>query len=156
MATSGKRRQAKKARAKTLAVDTGPVTLAEAKALALAKQPKLAPRAMRQDAVPPASPAKVGAERENLEKERRDELARRVREYKATMEIMKKRGARGPNSKRAAKQASRAESFVPLQIFAEGDSWFDYPLPLFGGGIIPRLEESARRRGAHAAHGTSE
>jgi hypothetical protein len=29
---------------------------------------------------------------------------------------------------------------VPLQIFAEADSWFDYPVPFFGGGIIPRLE----------------
>ena len=28
-----------------------------------------------------------------------------------------------------------------MQIFAEGDSWFDYPVPLFGGGIIPRLED---------------
>jgi hypothetical protein len=27
---------------------------------------------------------------------------------------------------------------VPLQIFAEADSWFDYPVPFFGGGIIPR------------------
>ena len=33
------------------------------------------------------------------------------------------------------------ESFDPLQIFAEGDSWFDYPVPFFGGGIIPRLED---------------
>jgi hypothetical protein len=31
-------------------------------------------------------------------------------------------------------------SFVPLQIFAEGDSWFDYPVAFFGGSIIPRLE----------------
>lgn len=23
---------------------------------------------------------------------------------------------------------------------AEGDSWFDYPVPLFGGGIVSRLE----------------
>jgi hypothetical protein len=45
----------------------------------------------------------VGAERENLEEERRDELARRVREYKATMEILKKRGARRPRPKREPK-----------------------------------------------------
>jgi hypothetical protein len=153
MAASGKRRQAKKAaraktetkRTKTIAADTGPVTLAEAKALAHAKQPKLAPRAVRKGAAPPASPATVGAERENLEKEWRDELARRVREYKATMAIMKKRGARRPRPKGAAKPkgeepAPKGESFMPLQIFAEGDSWFDYPVPFFGGGIIPRLE----------------
>ena len=150
MAASRKRRQAKKARAetrtktriKTIAADTGPVTLAEAKALALAKQPKLAPRAIRKGAVPPASPANVGAEREKLENERRDELARRVREYKVTMEIMKKRGARRPRAKRAAEPKGRRAggAFVPLQIFAEGDSWFEYPVPFFGGGIIPRLE----------------
>ena len=87
----------------------------------------------------------MGAERENLEKERRDEFARRVREYKATMTIMKKRGARRPRPRGAAKpKGEKPEpeggSFVPLQIFAEGDSWFDYPVPFFGGGIIPRLE----------------
>ncbi len=154
MATSGKRRKAKKAphsktgpktRTKAIAADAGPVTLAEAKALAQAKQPKLAARAVRKGAAPPASPATVGAERENLEKERRDEFVRRIREYKATMEIMKKRGARRPRSKSATKlkgeePAPEGESFVPLQIFAEGDSWFDYPVPFFGGGIIPRLE----------------
>jgi hypothetical protein len=158
MAASGNRRKARKvARTKpgtkvgikkeieTIAADTGPVTLAEARGLAQAKQPKLAVRAVRKGAAPPASPAAVGAERENLNKERRDELARRVREYKATMTIMKKRGARRPRPKGAAKTkreepAPEGGSFVPLQIFAEGDSWFDYPVPFFGGGIIPRLE----------------
>ncbi|HZP09711.1 SGNH/GDSL hydrolase family protein [Methyloceanibacter sp.] len=122
------------------AVDTGPVTLAEAKTLALAKRPKLAAQAMSKGAVPPASPANVGAERENLEKERREEYARRIREYTATMEIMKKRGARRPRPKRATEALEEPASFVPLQIFAEGDSWFDYPIPFFGGGIVPRLE----------------
>ena len=28
----------------------------------------------------------------------------------------------------------------PPRIFAEGDSWFDYPVPLFGGGVVTRLE----------------
>jgi hypothetical protein len=154
MAASGKRRKAKpvarakkganKQRKKT-APDAGPVTLAEAKALAQAKDPKLAIRAARKSAVPPASPAPVGAERERLEQERRVEFARRIQEYKATMEIMKKRGARRPRSKRADKPkgvepAPEGEAFAPLQIFAEGDSWFDYPVPFFGGGIIPRLE----------------
>lgn len=157
MAASGKRRKTRPvARAKKgvkkqrkiikeTAPDAGPVTLAEAKALAQAKDPKLAMRAARKSAVPPASPAPVGAERERLEQERRDEFARRIQEYKATMEIMKKRGARRPRSKRADKPkggepAPEGEAFAPLQIFAEGDSWFDYPVPFFGGGIIPRLE----------------
>jgi len=156
MAASGKRRKTKRvARAKTgvkrqrkiineTAPDAGPVSLAEAKALAQAKHPKLA--AVRESVAPPTSPAAVGAERERLEKERRDEFTRRVRQYKATMEIMKKRGARRPRPQKAAKPrddeeaAPEAESFVPLQIFAEGDSWFDYPVPLFGGGIVTRLE----------------
>ena len=157
MAASGKRRKTKQvARAKTAikkhrkkhqknCPDAGPVTLAEAKALAQAKHPKLAVRAARKGAAPPASPAPVGAERERLEKERRDEFTRRIQEYKATMEIMKKRGARRPRSKRAnrpkgGEPAPEGEAFVPLQIFAEGDSWFDYPVPFFGGGIITRLE----------------
>jgi hypothetical protein len=158
MAGSGKRGEARrtarakigsKTRTKTLtkaiSASTGPVTLAEAKALALAKQPTLAARAVRKGVVPPASPAKVGAARKDLEKERRDELARRVREYKATMTIMKQRGARRPRPKAVAKPggeepAPKGGSFAPLQIFAEGDSWFDYPVPFFGGGIVPRLE----------------
>jgi len=155
--TTGKaspaKRRAKKAKAAVrakAAPATGPVTLDEARALAAAKQPKLAARAVRKTAAPPASPAAVGAEREKLREEQRDERARRISEYKATMEIMKRRGARRPRSK-AAKGADKAadgeptakggESFDPLQIFAEGDSWFDYPVPFFGGGIIPRLED---------------
>lgn len=142
MTASKKRKKAKTARStKKFTVDSGPVTLAEAKALALAKQPKLAPRAMRKGAVPSASPAKVGAEREKLDKERRKELARRVREYKATMAIMKKRGAQRALPKRAAEKGEELASFVPLQILAEGDSWFEYPIPFFGGGIVPRLED---------------
>jgi len=153
MAASGKRRKAKQVArakkgakiAKATAPDAGPVTLAEAKALAQAKDPKLAARAARKGVAPPASPAPVGAERERLEQERRAEFSRRIKEYKATMEIMKKRGARRPRSKRADKPkggepAPEGKAFVPLQIFAEGDSWFDYPVPFFGGGIIPRLE----------------
>jgi hypothetical protein len=102
-------------------------------------------RAVREEAVPPASPAAVGEERDRLEKERRAERARRVREFKVIMGIMKKRGARRPRSTGAARlgrdeAAPEEEAFTPLQIFAEGDSWFEYPYPGFGGGIIPRLQ----------------
>ena len=156
MASSSKRRKARnaapatghtksraKASTKSVAAGTTPVTLDEAKALARAKQPKLAVRAVRKTAAPPASPAAVGAERRKLEKERREEFARRVREYKATMTIMKERGARRPKRTKAkgGGKAAKSGSFAPLQIFAEGDSWFDYPIPFFGGGIIPRLED---------------
>lgn len=34
----------------------------------------------------------------------------------------------------------QAEAFAPLQVLAEGDSWFDYP-PLARGGLIPRLAD---------------
>ena len=54
---------------------------------------------------------------------------------------MKKRGVKGlaPRTVKAARTPKTAAK--PLQVFAEGDSWFDYPVPFFGGGIIPRLEE---------------
>jgi hypothetical protein len=138
------RRPAKTA-AKAVAPAAGPVTLDEAKALATAKNPKLAMRAVRKSAAPPASPMAVGIARQELDKERREERKRRIDEYKATMDIMKRRGARRPRRKSTAKAAltdstDKGGSFAPLQIFAEGDSWFDYPVPLFGGGIIPRLE----------------
>lgn len=129
---------------------TGPVTLDEAKALASARRPKLALRIAAKNVSPPASPAAVGAERKRLAQEQRDERANRIRDYKATMDVMKKRGARRPRPKGSAKVAKAAKAddpttkggaFAPLQIFAEGDSWFDYPVPFFGGGIIPRLEE---------------
>ena len=135
-----------KTAAKAIAPAAGPVTLDEAKALARAKQPKLALQAVRKTAAPPASPAAVGAEREKLEKQRRDERARRVREYKATMEIMKRRGARRPRPKAVKAEdgeptAKGGGSFAPLQIFAEGDSWFDYPPFILHGGIVSRLED---------------
>ena len=131
--------------ANKIAADAGPVSLAEAKALAQAKNPKLAMRAVRKSAAPPASPAAVGAERQRLKRDRQAEFKRRIQEYKDTMEIMKKRGARRPRSKKedglkAREVGPEDESFTPLQIFAEGDLWFDYPVPFFGGGIIPRLE----------------
>jgi len=112
----------------------------------MATWPQLAMRAVRKAAAPPASPAAVGAERERLADEQRQEFARRIREYKEIMTIMKERGARRPRAKgattrRGAKTVATDEIFTPLQIFAEGDSWFHYPVPLFGGGIIPRLED---------------
>ncbi len=125
--------------------DTGPVTLEEARALAHVSQPAMAARAVRKEVAPPISPAAIGAEREKLKAEQRTERARRISEYRATMMVMKRRGARGPRA--AAFDASGGPpaaaadgSFDPRQILAEGDSWFDYPVPFFGGGIIPRLE----------------
>ncbi len=135
------------------APSAGPVTLEQAKAIAQAQVqgPKRAVRGLGAK-LPEASVGSVGSERKKLALQRRKENERRIREYKATLEVMKQRGVKGlapaatkPGKRRApgapvAKKAPAA-SAKPLQIFAEGDSWFDYPVPFFGGGIIPRLED---------------
>jgi hypothetical protein len=68
------------------------------------------------------------------------ERRKRIREYKITLAIMKRRGVKGLGGKRA-KTAPAMLAAQPLQVFAEGDSWFEYPVPFSGGGIIPRLEK---------------
>lgn len=128
--------------AKSAAVPaSGPLTLDEARALAYAKRPQMAARKL---APPAATPGTVGRERKKLEQERKAEIARRVREYTDTMSLLKKRGARRPARKAGepteAVPIAAAPSFTPLQIFAEGDSWFDYPIP-FHGDVIARLED---------------
>ena len=116
----------------------GPVTLAQARALAKVRAPLERGAKL---ALEPASPATVGLARRKLEQKQKLERRTRIKEYKATLAIMKKRGVKGLAPRavkggRAPKAAAR-----PLQVFAEGDSWFDYPVPFFGGGIIPRLED---------------
>src|SRR5258708_40161648 len=66
------------ARLQAIAPDTGPVTLEEARALARAKRPTLAFQDVGKTAAPPASPAAVGAARQKLKKEQRDERARNI------------------------------------------------------------------------------
>jgi hypothetical protein len=122
---------------------TSPVTLAQARALANVS-PAAARRGKSVKAAQAApSPASVGRERRRLRAHRELERRQRIRDYKATLAIMKRRGVKGlpPTGLRAerAGRAARAAA-APLQVFAEGDSWFDYPVPFFGGGIIPRLE----------------
>lgn len=126
----------------------GPVTLDEALALARSRQPKRALRRRAPGAPPPPTPGSVGEERERLDKERRADRARRMREYTDAMAIMKKRGARAPapaakkapGKKRRRAPGAPAAGFQPLQVMAEGDSWFDYPPFIFKGGIVPRLQ----------------
>jgi hypothetical protein len=126
----------------------GPVTLDEALALARARRPARAVRKRVRTAVPAATPESVGAEQEKLEAKNRAERAMRLREYTDAMTIMKRRGARAPASaakKRAPGKKRRApkaapESFQPLQVVAEGDSWFDYPPFILKGGIVKRLQ----------------
>ena len=118
------------ARAGVVPPKRGPVTLDEARALAQAKQQPARTAARLAGVAPSVSPEKIGRARERVETERDAEIARRETEYKAVMSIMKRRGARA---------AATAQAFAPLQICAEGDSWFDYPAFL-SGGIVPRLE----------------
>jgi hypothetical protein len=128
---------------------TGPITLEEAQAAVQAARPALAPKSRAKKAAPPDLSANLGVERRELKRRRNEEIARRSQEYAAVMKLMKKRGARPPASRPqagperksgAAKPVAKTGGFVPLQILAEGDSWFDYPVPFFGGGIIPRLQ----------------
>lgn len=127
------------AKAAAAAPGTGPVTLKQARALARLAVPL--PKGGKA-ALVPASPASVGVERRKLALKQEQEKRRRIKEYRATMAIMKKRGVKGlaPRRKRGA-PAPKAPP-KPLQVFAEGDSWFDYPVPFFGGGVIPRLEDT--------------
>lgn len=150
---AAKRSAAKRARAATAppATTGGPVTLAEAEALAQAHAPQRAVRKSAAVAERAATHASVANERKKLDDQINAENERRIREYKATMSIMKSRGVKGlapaaaPGPPRRGKGAAAAAappsaSGQPLQIFAEGDSWFDYPVPLFGGSIVPRLK----------------
>ena len=131
------RRSVKSPRPRAGAV--GPVTLAQARALTKVSAPL---ERGAKAALAPASPATVGFERRKLEVKQGLERRRRIKEYKATLAIMKKRGVKGlaPRTARGGRAPKAAAR--PLQVFAEGDSWFDYPVPMFGGGIIPRLENA--------------
>lgn len=114
----------------------GPVTLTEARALAAAKRP--VPKTRAALAGPKATPAaEIALARRDAARRRDAEIDRSRHEYTATMSIMKARGARPP---RLAKRPGEAKAFRPLQILAEGDSWFKYPA-LVRGGLIPRLED---------------
>lgn len=132
-----------------------PVTLAEVRSMVQTRpKSKVAAVASRRalGGKPLATAATVGAlgaERKKLRLQRLRENQRRIAEYKAMMDIMKKRGVKGLTAQASATSSRRgtpgptlaAPSRAPLQIFAEGDSWFDYPPFIFKGGVIPRLED---------------
>jgi hypothetical protein len=153
----------KPAAKKAAAPAAKPLTLLQAQAIVRGRNAAATPgprRALKGAAGKPApaaapgpTPGKVGIERKRLQVERRREINRREKDYKAVMVLLKTRGVKGlaaaqPAGSRprrapaGAKVAPAAASGTgPLQIFAEGDSWFEYPVPFFGGGIIPRLED---------------
>ena len=62
--------------------------------------------------------------------EQRRVARQRIEEYRATLALLKQRGARKPGSPARGVRAARVVA-APLQILAEGDSWFDYPVPFF-------------------------
>lgn len=126
------------------ASEGGPLTLAEAQRLARRNAPRRTMRRMSATAVAAPTIGDVGAERKNLVKANDADREQRIREYRATMELLKRRGARAePAAARVRRRralGAPAASFAPLQVVAEGDSWFDYPPFLLTGGIIPRLQ----------------
>lgn len=134
----GAKRRKSPRSAKRVAPAGGPLTLAQARALAKLAAP--APKGGKATLVP-ATPATVGIERRKLAARQAAERRRRIREYRATLAILKKRGVKGLGAKPKKGAAAPKAPPKPLQVVAEGDSWFDYPVPLFGGGVIPRLEE---------------
>ncbi|HMN43821.1 MAG TPA: hypothetical protein PKE27_04580 [Povalibacter sp.] len=126
----------------------GPVTLGEAQRLAAAKVPSMR-RALvgRRGAAAPtpveaAEAVTVGQARATLVRTQDEERRRREKEYAQIIRIMKQRGATdiafAPGGRRSARAAKTI--IQPLKVFAEGDSWFDYPPFLLSGGVIPRLQ----------------
>ena len=121
----------------------GPVTLAQARAMATVPAPL---ERGAKVAVATASPAAVGFERRKLEAKQDLERRRRIKEYRATLAIMKTRGVKGlsrttSRSGRALKAAAR-----PLQVFAEGDGrsrivWTADLLPNEVAGYIQAMIE---------------
>jgi len=114
---------------------TSALTLAQAQRIAKSRVPQPKSKA----AVAATSLASVAAERERLELRRQIEDRQRIREYAETMRLLKEHGVKGLAP--ASKAGQKATKPQPLQVFAEGDSWFDYPVPFFGGGILPRLQK---------------
>jgi hypothetical protein len=125
--------------------------LEQAKAMVQARMRMRAARGVAAKSAPAETPwpGTVGAERVRLARQQRLEDDRRIREYEALMAIMKQRGVKAarPVEQKSKRRAGKPPALAaqeqvnqPLQILAEGDSWFDYPVPFFGGGIIPRLQ----------------
>ncbi len=140
---TGKTSRRARPAARAAVLSTGPLTLAQARALTAPLAPAGVSRRARAAAgVARPTPADVGRERRRLEVERRKEKRRRMQEYTATLRLLKKRGVKAPARRARLRGAAAATGVIatPLQVFAEGDSWFDYPKPFFGGGIVPRLE----------------
>lgn len=140
---------------------SGNLTLEQARAIVQAKSAPVAKKAQAPKsrraaatrntrtvvAAADATPASVAIERRKLNVRQREERRQRQRDYKATLVLLQSRGVKGLPSEpqvKAPRRRASGETAVarsgPLRVLAEGDSWFDYPVPFFGGGLVPRLE----------------
>src|SRR4029450_13211740 len=90
----------------------GPVTLAQARALVKVSAPL---ERGAKVALAPVSPATVGFERRKLEVKQHVERRRRLKEYKATLAIMKKRGVKGLVRKTVKRGRAPQAASRPLQ-----------------------------------------
>jgi hypothetical protein len=79
---------------------------------------------------------KLAQDRRSAAVRRKSEIKRLRREYDDAMRVLEEAGGEASVGMRAFAADSAPK---PLRIFAEGDSWFDYPVPFSDGGIIPRL-----------------
>lgn len=87
------------------------------------------------------TPFEVARAKRKLKYEIRDELEQRYLDYRAELESL------AP----AAVAAAPAPP-PPLTIAAEGDSWFEYPVPLSGGSVIDHLKGLIRLPIFNMAH----
>lgn len=118
----------------------GPLTLEEASALVRGTGPATRSARAVRGTESGATLASVGKERKELVAQQREEVRQRERDYDAIYRLMNKHGVRGLAGDGTGDVRARGSANV-LRVLAEGDSWFSYPAPLFGGGIIPRLEK---------------
>jgi len=109
-----------------------------AKKVKSTKQPRGRGTQRRPTAKP--SPRTVAAARRALQRRVRSDRTQRYKEYLAWLKET-------PRWVRAAVAEAR-----PLQILAEGDSWFEYPVPGGGGGVIVQLEKLIDLKILNMAH----
>ena len=127
----------KRAKPKAPAAPQGPVSLEQAKQIAMLRR---GAKPAAKKAIASASAEKVADERRRLELRKQADLRERIKLYEETYAVMQQRGVKGLAQKPKAPGA-KAPTGAPLRIMAEGDSWFDYPV-LLRGGLITRLEKS--------------
>jgi hypothetical protein len=114
----------------------GPLSLEEARAVVRAQHAATAPRAKEKADVL----RQLGDERRQLDRQRRVERRERRRAYEVAYREVAERAIQAPAPPAPpATTTTAALTLPPLRILAEGDSWFDYPVPAFGGSIVPRL-----------------